>query len=82
MVSLDLHGRNRYEAEVLLDSFLKESYCNKEYFVCIIHGHGEGIITKLVREKLNESEYVKSYEFAPPQYGGSGATIVYINSEL
>lgn len=79
MHKLDLHGANRYEAKVLVESFLYESYCTKQYFVCIVHGHGDYIIKNEVWDALSASPYVERYEFAPPQFGGAGATIVYID---
>lgn len=78
MRNLDLHGKNRFEAQILIDGFLYENYCLKEYFVCIIHGHGNHVMTNVVYQALSTSPYVDHYEFAPPQYGGSGATIVYL----
>lgn len=48
-------------------------------FVCIVHGHGDYIIKNVVWDTLSTSPYVERYEFAPPQFGGVGATIVYIN---
>lgn len=32
MHKLDLHGANRYEAKVLVESFIYENYCTKQYF--------------------------------------------------
>lgn len=80
MEKIDLHGKNRYETRVLVENFLYESYLLNRYFVSIIHGHGANILVKEVREILANSPYVKSYEFAPPQYGGAGVTIVYMKS--
>ena len=82
MKQLDLHGKNSFESEVLINLFLKEAFINKEYFICIIHGHGTMVLLRKTREILRDSKFVKSYEFAPQNYGGTGATIVYIKGEI
>ncbi len=82
MEQLDLHGNNRYEAPVLIQGFLKENYYKKSYFVCIIPGFGNNIMQQIVRYELSINKYVKSYELAPPQYGGAGAIIVYLKDKV
>lgn len=81
MIKLDLHGRNQDEARILIESFIKESYETRQYFVCIIHGVGQNILSKLTWQILANNEYVRNYEFAPPQFGGAGATIVYLKGK-
>lgn len=81
MKQLDLHGKNRYEAKILIESFIYESYCQKEYFICVIHGYGLNIMYQTLKEILGDKkyqQYIDYYEFAPPQYGGSGSTIIYL----
>ncbi|MEX0929112.1 MAG: endonuclease MutS2 [Balneolales bacterium] len=42
----------------------------------IIHGHGDGILKKLVREHLRSRNDIKSFKPAPLDQGGEGCTIV------
>ena len=42
----------------------------------VIHGTGEGILQKGVRDYLHTNRNVKSYSFARPEEGGFGKTIV------
>ena len=42
----------------------------------IIHGKGEGILQQAVRDYLSHCPVVQSFEFAPPEDGGTGKTYV------
>ncbi|MBP5601782.1 MAG: Smr/MutS family protein [Treponema sp.] len=46
----------------------------------IIHGKGEGILQQAVRDYLSHCPVVKSFEFAPPEDGGTGKTYVTLES--
>lgn len=76
MTKLDLHGQNRYEAEVNLKVFLLNCYQTRDYTVVIAHGHGEYIMKTIVNKVLKSSEYVETFSMAPIGLGGAGATIV------
>jgi len=43
--------------------------------VRIVHGHGMGILKRAVAELLKESPHVAKFYLAPPEEGGTGATI-------
>ncbi len=81
MKALDIHGKIASEAEVLVRSFIRQSYNTRSQQVCIIHGNGKFILKNTVHRILSESKYVASFEFAPPQFGGTGATIVYLEKK-
>jgi len=42
----------------------------------IVHGHGMGILKRAVAELLTKHPHVEKFYVAPPEEGGSGATIV------
>ncbi len=44
--------------------------------VRIVHGHGMGILRKVIQEMLAKHPHVARYYPAPQSEGGSGATIV------
>ncbi len=44
--------------------------------VTVIHGRGEGILRRAIREYLDESPYVKGWRSADPREGGDGVTVV------
>ena len=78
MKSIDIHGYLRSEGELQLVGFVKESYLNREFFILIIHGVGQGILKEMVHANLKKNKYVEKFEIAPPQIGGSGATLCYL----
>ncbi len=82
MKTLDLHGCIKSEAIVKTNAFLKENYKHRNYHALIIHGTGKKVILNCVHELCEESKFVSSFEFAPPQIGGVGATLVYFKKEI
>ena len=58
------------------DKFLDEAVLAELRSVRIIHGHGTGQLRRGLAEYLRESPFVSSFAIAPPEQGGSGATIV------
>ena len=44
--------------------------------VTVVHGRGEGILRRAIREYLDESPYVKGWRSAEPREGGDGVTVV------
>lgn len=73
---LDLRGKRYEEAmkdlELYLDSAILANYPR----VTIIHGRGTGAIQQGVHKVLRSHRSVASFEFAPMNTGGNGATIV------
>lgn len=73
---LDLRGKRYEEAikdlELFLDAALLAGYPR----VTIIHGRGTGAIQQGVHKTLKKHRSVASYEFAPMNMGGNGATVV------
>jgi len=80
--TLDLHGANREEARRLLAGFITSCREQGIRSVKIIHGKGlrspnqEPVIRSLLRGWLVGLEDVLAYCEAPPNDGGSGATLV------
>jgi len=75
-IKLDLHGLRAEEALEKIDKFINNSLLSGFEEVIIYHGIGSGILSRVTREYLKENPLVKSYEDAPPNMGGYGATIV------
>ena len=73
---LDLRGKRYEEAMEELDSFIDQALLNNMAQVDIIHGIGTGVIREGVTKYLRRNKHVKSFEYAPQNAGGSGATIV------
>lgn len=73
---LDLRGKRYEEAMQELDGFIDQALLNNMGQVDIIHGIGTGVIREGVTKYLRRNKHVKSFEYAPQNAGGSGATIV------
>ena len=73
---LDLRGKRYEEAMQELDAFIDQALLNNMAQVDIIHGIGTGVIREGVTKYLRRNKHVKSFDYAPQNAGGSGATIV------
>lgn len=73
---LDLRGQRYDEAMTNLDRYMDSALLAGLDTVTIIHGIGTGAIRKGVWQYLRSSNHVKSFNYAPANEGGNGATIV------
>lgn len=73
---LDLRGQRYDEAMTNLDRYIDSALLAGLEIVTIIHGIGTGAIRKGVWQYLRSSNHVKSFNYAPANEGGNGATIV------
>lgn len=73
---LDLRGKRYEEAMQELDEFMDQALLNNMAQVDIIHGIGTGVIREGVTKYLSRNKHVKTFDYAPQNAGGSGATIV------
>lgn len=73
---LDLRGQRYDEAMTNLDRYIDSVLLAGLSTVTIIHGIGTGAIRKGVWQYLKSSRHVKSFNYAPANEGGNGATIV------
>lgn len=74
---LDLRGHRYEEAMSELASFIDHALLNNLPSVTIIHGKGTGALRKGTQQYLQSNPRVKNFEYASPNNGGDGATIVY-----
>lgn len=74
--SIDLRGLRAEEAIKNLTKYIDNAVARGLNQVEIIHGKGEGILHKQVHDYLSERKEVVSFEIAPWESGGSGATVV------
>ena len=59
-----------------LDAYLDQALAAGRDRVRVVHGHGSGRLRRAVREHLRHHPAVASFEAAPPNAGGNGATEV------
>jgi DNA mismatch repair protein MutS2 len=69
-------GKRAEEARDLVDKFLDSAVMASANRVRIVHGHGMGILRRMIAELLAENPNVEKFYPAPQNEGGAGATIV------
>jgi DNA mismatch repair protein MutS2 len=75
-MSINLIGKNLDDARVEMEKYLDDAYLAGLKSVTIVHGRGEGILKKGLRDALKHNRCVKSFKSAPYNQGGEGATVV------
>ncbi|HTT62966.1 MAG TPA: Smr/MutS family protein [Bryobacteraceae bacterium] len=73
---INVIGQRAEEARDNVDQFLDRAVMATASRVRIVHGHGMGILRKVLWELLENHPHVAKHYPAPPQEGGTGATIV------
>ena len=79
---LDLHPFDPKEVRSVVEEYLIQC-CEAGFSVVrLIHGKGKGIQRESIRALLTRLSFVQSFHDAPPEAGGWGATIVYLQPDL
>ena len=73
---INVIGQKTDEAVNIVDKFLDNAFMNSLSQIRIIHGHGTGALRRAIGEHLKQHPHVAKVATAPPEQGGSGATIV------
>ncbi len=76
---IDVRGQRAEEAIHIVTNYIDDAVMCEVETVKILHGKGNGILRKMLREMLNTMPHVKSYRDEHIQHGGSGITIVEID---
>jgi DNA mismatch repair protein MutS2 len=77
---LNIIGSTVDEATGRVDKFLDVAYLAGVDEVRIVHGLGKGTLRKAVSDLLSGHPHVASYQKAPDNQGGAGATIVQLRN--
>jgi dsDNA-specific endonuclease/ATPase MutS2 len=72
----DLHTVPPRDVKAIVEAYLEEAYARGFRFVRIIHGRGIGAQREIVRSILARTPWVESFQDAPLEAGGWGATVV------
>jgi DNA mismatch repair protein MutS2 len=75
-IEKDVRGYNIEEAIMEIDQYLDSATIANLHHVRIIHGKGTGVLRKGLHEHFKRHPHVKSFELAPLNEGGSGATVI------
>lgn len=73
---IDLHSFLPREINDVVRDYLDEAYEKGLRELRIIHGRGIGVQRRAVQKILERDPRVKTFEDAPPEAGGHGATLV------
>ena len=73
---LDLHTFKPSDVPDLLEDYIIECVKVGIFSLRIIHGKGKGVQKKRVQKLLKNNPKVESFQDAPPEAGGWGATLV------
>ena len=76
--SIDLHLFRPSEVGDVVDGYLEAAALRGFHEVRIIHGRGRGVQRNRVRKHLERSPFVESFQDAPGDRGGWGATIAWL----
>lgn len=76
-IQLDLRGKRYEEALTETDRYIDAALLAGYDEVTIVHGKGTGALRSGITKYLKSNRRVKSFEYAPANAGGNGATIVH-----
>lgn len=74
--SIDLHAFTPRDVASVVEEYLHAAAARGFREVRLIHGRGIGVQRQIVRGVLTRHAAVASFEDAPPERGGWGATVV------
>jgi DNA mismatch repair protein MutS2 len=73
---IDLRGLTMLDADRILQDFMDNAVVSSANNLSIVHGKGDGVLRKMVRQKLKEYREVKRIYHPENNEGGDGVTIV------
>jgi DNA mismatch repair protein MutS2 len=74
--TLDIRGKRAEEVIPMIDQFLDDALLLSQSELRILHGKGEGVLRKVVRERLKQNKQVASIRDEHVERGGDGMTVV------
>jgi Mismatch repair ATPase (MutS family) len=76
----DLHTFAPRDVKIAVEAYLEEAHALGFRYIRIIHGRGIGFQRDVVRKILAATPFVESFEDAPAEAGGWGATIATLSA--
>ncbi|MGC8765763.1 MAG: endonuclease MutS2 [Brevinematia bacterium] len=73
---IDVRGMRVEKALKIVEKAVDNAIINGNSAIEIIHGKGEGILKKAIHNYLRDLSDIKSFDYAKPEEGGQGKTIV------
>jgi DNA mismatch repair protein MutS2 len=81
VAEINVIGRRAEEAREEVDRFLDRAALTSANRVRIVHGHGMGVLKRVIAELLADHPHVASFHPAAPEEGGAGATIAELRGD-
>ncbi len=78
---INLIGQTTDEAVMNLEKYIDDAYLAHMEKIRIIHGRGTGALKSAVTRVLQKSRCIKSFETAPFNEGGYGATVAFLKGK-
>ena len=76
--NLDVRGTRAVDLLPIIQRFLDDALVLNQTQVKIIHGKGNGVLRKIIREELKQWPQILNFADEHIDHGGSGATIVHL----
>ncbi len=76
-LSIDVRGHNAEEALKVVEKNIDLAYMKGASTLSIIHGKGEGILRREIWNFLQKQDSIRSFNYAKPEEGGQGKTIIF-----
>ncbi|HKL57683.1 MAG TPA: Smr/MutS family protein, partial [Sphaerochaeta sp.] len=76
---IDVRGQTLEEALSALDAQVESALVHGFSSFSVIHGYGDGILSRGIGEYLKQSPHVADFRFALPEDGGMGKTYVFFS---
>ncbi|MGN0733740.1 MAG: endonuclease MutS2 [Emergencia sp.] len=80
-ITINVQGKNLDDAVMDVDKYLDDAYVAGLEEVTVIHGRGEGILSKGLRNMMKRHKHVASFRKGNYNEGGDGVTIVKLKGE-
>jgi DNA mismatch repair protein MutS2 len=74
--NLDLRGLNAEDATSATLKFLDDAVLFSEKHLQILHGRGDGVLRRIVRDVLKHNKDVQNFDYEHVERGGDGITVV------
>jgi DNA mismatch repair protein MutS2 len=74
--AIDVRGKRADEIVSVIQNYIDEAIYLNVKEVSILHGKGDGVLRKIIREYLAKVPEIKSYEDEHVERGGHGITVV------
>jgi DNA mismatch repair protein MutS2 len=77
--TLDLRGERVDAALARIDKFVDDALLSEREVLCLLHGHGTGVLRQAVREHCGAHPAITKMRPGTPPEGGDGVTLLWLS---